>query len=1108
MEQEELKITSYLRAFWRRKWLIVLTTLAALSAGIAVTILDSSDSDQEARFIAAATLRIEDQASTEASDAVSALQLLTGTGGDGTQSVQTHIEVLRSSAVMGRSVNRIRQETGLPVETDQNLLEAAAALLAQDVRVSQVSGSNLIIISASAVDPDLARLRTDSIVAAYQQFLRDQKLAATQDAIDAIDQRIAQSAQPALTSTRLKIVVEQLSTADLARVEQAIESSVSQINSLDLSQFAEPSSLQGLISELDAAKARLQTASIGLTSLEDDIAGTAGDSASVTGLQSVVTVQGLTASSLVTVRQIRDDFDGVSLSTDLNTGISDLASANITMSQGSNQLISISNSAGISTATSIQLAQLGDQVQALGASNTTVSNGLLAALNSGEADSSDRQRLVTQLNAVSSSLEITVASLAVIRQTESNSTALTQMVTVEGLLQTVADELIVSATNLTERIASGPDSDLDELEKLLSNAVERLDRIRERLGGAFIDEQLLQAEIQSAGSVLRTAAGLTATLRTNQRLRLVASSVDLISVEPELNTGANLLDAVSSNLSIGSPLTTEALLDRVGRARVTIAAALAEVVQLEQQIGDLDLSGPAEPVLAALTTASASLEDLSISVVSVSQVIDATVAAGVSQRLGSRLSRFSSDLAVASEIFTSSSERMGRTVTSIRSLPVVVIGSALLSLESAQVDLMGAATVVDNLQVKASSGELLTLSDGDDIGARLQLVQSTFADIIADISQISSAELDLTAQTIGSAESRIRTVLAQLSGIEAAETAAIDDLFQVRRELQLSVLGPQETGVALVDTDLNEIPPGDNSAIPVDARVLAGAVGGFLFGLIAAFMLELLDRTVRRPEEIGDIARVPSLGLVPAGLAKGNPHPPEVTDNPTSVFAEAVHLVTTQIQGRVNDRSRLLLISSPGPGDGKTMMAVNLARALSLRSLRVLLVDANFRKPDASKIFEFENEPGLATALTQSRDPGEFIKHIEDSSLDVLPAGRSLVPPVELISRPSTGTLLQNVRDQYDFVIIDGPPTLGFSESNALAKQAGAVIMVARSGKTKKADLREAMEDLADTEVLGVVMNFVSPRDLAFLEHRDYAEKSGRGKWRSRLLKPIPFSKN
>ncbi len=1105
MEQEELKLAPYARAIWRRKWLIVLTTLGALAAGLGASFLDSSEPEPEARFSAATTVRIEDQAPTERTSAVTALQLLAG---DDTQSVQTHIEVIQSSVVMGAASNMIREASGFPPETDPTLLAEAASLLAVDVRVRQVSGSNLIIVSAVAPDSDTARLRTESIVTSYQQLLRDQKLVATQAAIDAIDSRIQESSQPELTSTRLKIVVEQLSTVDLDRVERTLSSSISQMSSLDLSLLAEPPSLHGLVSELEAASAHLETASIGLATLESDIESGSGSLAAVLGQESVTTVQGLTAASLVTVQSIRDSFIDASLAADINAGIAEIANTNATLGAAAGQIGTLSSNLGVPADNRAVLSQLRAQILALRDSNQTASGNAQTALNAGTASDADRRRLLTQMSSAASSIGATITSLRQVAATQINSSALTQMVSVEGQLQTAVNEFTSTVSDITANSTGGPASDLGQLENLLVVGLESLDSITEKLADTSSGNQLLISELDGVATVLQSAATLAATLRADNRLRIVPSSADIVSLEPQLNTGANLLNDVSASLTAGPSLTNQILIDRVREAKRVVDTGLADMTLLKTTLSELDLTSPAEPVLLALDAASLDLTDLAVSTRGAGQLMDATASAGVSSILAARLSRFSNDLSVASGIFTSSASRVDDAATTIRNMPEIMIGAALADLESARTDLSVAKSETDALQSRASTGGLLTLADVSEVDARLQLVQVALTDAVSDISQIPSAELGLAVQNLGSAGSRLGTVSSQISDIETAETAALDDLFEVRRELQIAVLGPQETGVALVDTNVNEIATGDDSALPVDAGALVAAFGGLILGLVGALVLEFMDRTVRRSEDITDIARVPNLGMLPKGLAKGNPHPPEVTDNPTSVFSEAVQLVTTQIQGRVNDRSRVLLISSPRPREGKTMMAINLARALSLRSLKVLLVDANFRKPDASKIFEFEDEPGLATALTQDRDPEEFIKCVEEGRLYVLPAGRSLVPPVELISRPSISAMLERARQQYDFVIIDGPPTIGFAESNTLAKQAGAVIMVTRAGVTKKTSLREAMENLSGSETLGVVINLVRPKDLAHLEHRDYVGRPGRGRWRLRLPSPPRFSRN
>lgn len=1105
MEQEELKFSPYARAIWRRKWLIVITTLSAFAAGLGATLLDSSEPEPDVQFVAVATLRIEDQSSIDGTDAAAALQFLAG---DGTQSISTHTEVIKSTAVMGRAVNVIREAQGAEPIADSITLDNAARQLAGVVSVSQVSRSNLIRVSSRAFDADTARLRTESIVSAYQLLLREQKLVATQAAIDAIDGRIEESTQPALTSTRMKLVVERLSTSEVQRAEQALEAGVSTIADLDLSEFDDAPSLLSLVFELNAAEARLQTVSTGLASIEDEI-GTDGSSpGAAPGLESVNTAQSLTASSLVALLAFQSDFAATSLSTDLSAGTADLLSGNVSMNAAAAQLSTLNSNFGVTEEDRTALALLRSQILAVRSSNQSVADSISAAVAAGTAVPEDRRRLLTQFNAAESSMEIILTSLEEIRQEQTDSSALTQIVNVEGLLQSVSEDFNDSAIVLAASIASGLASDLDQLEAVLVDALDRLASITQKFGSAARGDQLLIAEVDGVASILESAAEFIGEIRTNPRLRAIPSSNSLIAIEPQLVTSRSLLISVSLNLTAGSTLTNQVLIERIKQAQEIVDNGLVSTSALRTAITEINVDDPTGPLLRILESASTDLADVAVSTQSASRIIDATASAGVGRQLADTLARLSNDLSVASEIISITVDRVDTAAAIFRTHPDVLIDLALFDLESAGTELATTKVIVDDLQARTDADELLTLSDAGELGARLQLVLVPLANSVTIISQIPSAELSLAAQNLRSADSRLRTISAQLAQIESAETTALDDLFEVRRELQIAVFGPQETGVALVDTEVEEILSSSDPVLPVDTRALAGALGGFILGLIGALILEFMDRTVRRPEDVIDITRLPNLGMLPEGLAKGNPHPPEVTDNPNSVFAEAVHLVTTQIQGRVGDSSRILMVSSPAPREGKTMMAINLARALSLRSLKVLLIDANFRKPDASKIFEFENEPGLATALTQNRDPEEFIKTVEEPYLYFLPAGRSLVPPVELIYRPSTAALLNQVRQQYDFVIIDGPPTLGFAETNALAKQAGAIIMVTRAGVTKKSSLREAMEDLAGSQVLGVVMNFVRPKDLAYLEHRDYVPQTRAGRWRARLPLISRFSRN
>jgi len=132
--------------------------------------------------------------------------------------------------------------------------------------------------------------------------------------------------------------------------------------------------------------------------------------------------------------------------------------------------------------------------------------------------------------------------------------------------------------------------------------------------------------------------------------------------------------------------------------------------------------------------------------------------------------------------------------------------------------------------------------------------------------------------------------------------------------------------------------------------------------------------------------------------------------------------------------------------------------------------------------------------------------------MSILPAGSSDIMPVELISRSEMDTLLRQFEQHYDVVVIDGPPILGFSDATALAKQAGAAVIVVRAGKSKRDDIEEAHEMFSDAgvKVIGAVVNFVKPKTLKHLAHDKYNRSRRGSKWLPRISfgKKMPFSRN
>jgi capsular exopolysaccharide synthesis family protein len=234
-----------------------------------------------------------------------------------------------------------------------------------------------------------------------------------------------------------------------------------------------------------------------------------------------------------------------------------------------------------------------------------------------------------------------------------------------------------------------------------------------------------------------------------------------------------------------------------------------------------------------------------------------------------------------------------------------------------------------------------------------------------------------------------------------------------------------------------------------------------------------------------DLEGIPGLGAIPVGEAKGNPHPPVVSDDPASLFAEAVHQVTTQMEDRIGQRTFAVLVTSPSVREGKTTTAINLATSMALRGRRVLLIDTNFRRPDLTGIMGLSDRSGLADALSQRKDPLSLAMPV--GNLRVLPAGNSSAHPAELVSGPLMSEFIARASEKYDAIVMDGPPAVGFAEIGSLINYAGNAVLVARSGKTHRERLLTAARALSEDRVVGTVLNFARPSDLKILDHGAYA---------------------
>lgn len=192
-----------------------------------------------------------------------------------------------------------------------------------------------------------------------------------------------------------------------------------------------------------------------------------------------------------------------------------------------------------------------------------------------------------------------------------------------------------------------------------------------------------------------------------------------------------------------------------------------------------------------------------------------------------------------------------------------------------------------------------------------------------------------------------------------------------------------------------------------------------------------------------------------------------------SLAAEQYRALRTRIKRAENGRAvRAIVITSPGKGDGKSLTAANLALTMAQEyQQRVLLVDADFRRPAVHRLFGLNGDPGLSDVLMGGVGVDDAIVTLPDHHLSLLPAGALPNHPAELLGSAAMRRLLDTLRSRYDRIILDMPPVAPLADLHIVAPMADGVLMIVRAGVTPKPAIERALSGLDTSKVLGLVLN-------------------------------------
>lgn len=290
-----------------------------------------------------------------------------------------------------------------------------------------------------------------------------------------------------------------------------------------------------------------------------------------------------------------------------------------------------------------------------------------------------------------------------------------------------------------------------------------------------------------------------------------------------------------------------------------------------------------------------------------------------------------------------------------------------------------------------------------------------------------------------------------------------------------NTLSPKQDG-----NDAVKVTPLETALVPtspsspnVPRNLALGAVLGLLLGFGVALLRHFLDTRVRSEQDVRTVTDRPLLGTIGYDDKVPN-HPLILRDEPMSGAAEAIRRLRTNLQFTdLGDRPRSIVITSSIPGEGKSTTSLNLAVALADAGSRVVLIDADLRRPSVATSLGLEGQVGLTTVLIGRAEFDDVVQRWERSSLDVLPSGRIPPNPSELLGSKAMERLLEQLTARYDVVLLDTPPLLPVTDAAVLGNLAGGALVIAGADRVHRPQLRESMDALttAGVHIHGLVLN-------------------------------------